>query len=420
MKLRVIALSLLCVACVAMAQKKDTRIHIFDTKVHSLKVAPVENMYLPPVVPLDGSERINVNFDYMDYDVHYLRYSVTHCNADWQPSALVESEYVEGFNYGDIEDYAECESTFMHYCNYNFTLPNDNFRLTKSGNYLLTVYEQSDPDKILFQTRFSLSEATVGVYAAVTSRTDVEYNGRYQQVSFDVTYTPGLVQDPYSELVAVVTQNSRDDNAVIVTKPMMVGNNKVTYDHNQSLIFPAGNEFRRFETVSLHSLNMGVEQIKYYEPLYHATLVTDVPRNNVQYLYDQTQYGRFTIRNSEGIDSYIDADYFMTHFSLATDGKLDGGSIFLYGEFAEGYPPESIRMRYDDASGCYVADVLLKQGAYNYMYLWYPDGSLQGQTGEIEGDHYETINEYLVRIYDRPSGERYDHLVGHAICYSGK
>ena len=77
-------------------------------------------------------------------------------------------------------------------------------------------------------------------------------------------------------------------------------------------------------------------------------------------------------------------------------------------------------MKYDAASGCYVADLLLKQGAYNYMYLWVPDGTSVGQTSRIEGDHYETINEYLVMVYDRPMGERYDRLVGYGVTYSGK
>ena len=71
-------------------------------------------------------------------------------------------------------------------------------------------------------------------------------------------------------------------------------------------------------------------------------------------------------------------------------------------------------------SGCYTADLLLKQGAYNYMYLWVPDGTAVGQTGKIEGDHYETVNEYLVKVYDRPMGERYDRLVGYGVAYSGK
>ena len=423
MKLRQLITLLCCltVASVAVAQGRvDTRTHIFDTNVRSLKLCLASNMYIPPVWMMGSDDRILVNFDYLGYDVHYLRYSVTHCNADWQPSQLVESEYVSGFNYADIDDYAPSEATFVHYYNYQFVLPNPDMELLVSGNYLLTVYEQDDPDKILFQTRFSVCEGKVSVFPQVTSRTDIEYNNRFQQLSFDVRYKPNQIRDPYTEFTCVVTQNSRQDNSVTVTRPTMVGVDHVTYDHNRDLIFAAGNEFRRFETVNAHNINMGVQSIRYYEPIYHATLMLDEPRNEMQYLYDKTQFGRFTIRNAETRgESVVEADYMITHFTLDAGGKLNGGNVWLYGEMTEGYPSSQSIMRYDAASGCYTADLLLKQGAYNYQYLWVPDGTSVGLTSRIEGDHYETVNEYLVLVYDRPMGERYDRLVGYGVAHSG-
>ena len=417
-------LALLCGLAVMAASAQgrvDTRPHVFDANVRSLKVSLARNMYAPPVLMMNSDDCLLVNFDYLDYDVHYLRYSITHCNADWQPSQLVESEYVDGFNYADIDDYAPSEATYVHYYNYQFALPNAGMQPLVSGNYLLTVYEQDDPDKILFQTRFMMCEGTVSVFPQVTSRTDIEYNNRFQQVSFDVRYKPNQVKDPYGEFKCVVSQNSRQDNAVTVTRPTMVGVDHVTFEHSRDLIFAAGNEFRRFETVNAHSVNMGVQAIRYYDPMYHATLFTDEPRNQVQYLYDKTQFGRFTIRNAEGYDEDpLTADYMVTHFTLNTAGRLNGGNVWLYGEFNEGYPASQSMMRYDASTGCYTADIMLKQGAYNYMYLFIPDGSSVGQTSVIEGDHYETVNEYLVTVYDRPMGERYDRLVGYGVAYSGK
>ena len=414
------ACSLLMLAAGAQG-RVDTRSIIFDSNVRSLKLSLESNMYIPPILMLNGNDRLVVNFDYLGYDVHYLRYSVTHCNANWQPSQLVESEYVSGFNYADIDDYAQSEATYVHYYNYQFVLPNPDMELLVSGNYLLTVYEQDNPDKILFQTRFSVCEGAVGVYPQVTSRTDVDYNNRFQQVSFDVRYKPNQVRDPYNELTCIVSQNSRDDNAVVVTRPMMVAADHVTYDHNRDLIFPAGNEFRRFEIVSAHNINMGVQSIRYYEPMYHATLMVDEPRNEMQYLYDKTQYGRFTIRNAEAYgENALQADYMITHFTLDVGGKLNGGNVWLYGEFLNGFPATQSIMKYDTSTGCYNSEILLKQGAYNYMYLWVPDGTTVGLTSRIEGDHYETVNEYLVKVYDRPMGERYDRLVGYGVAYSGK
>lgn len=409
------------VAIAASAQRVDTQVHIFDQNLKSLKIAPMSNMYFPPIYVLGSDDVLNVNFDYLDLDIQYFRYSVTHCDANWQPSQLVESEYIDGFNQADIEDYKPSEATFVHYFNYNFTIPNDNFIITKSGNYLLTIYPQDDPDRILAQTRFSVCENTMGVYAEVSTNTDVDYNAHNQQVNFVVTTRDGgRISDPYNELTAIVTQNSRPDNEVVVTKPMMVMGNKVTFEHNHDLIFPAGNEYRRIDMVNVNSLNPGVEKIQYFEPYYHATLYTAEPRVDAQYLYDKTQYGRFTVRTSGAYDSNVESDYIVTHFALFTGQKLEGGNIFVQGEFTLGMPPEQCVMRYDPNNGTYNCDILLKQGAYNYQFLWVPNGSGVGRTSMIEGDKYETCNEYLVKVYDRPFGERYDHFVGFGIIYSGR
>ena len=62
--------------------------------------------------------------------------------------------------------------------------------------------------------------------------------------------------------------------------------------------------------------------------------------------------------------------------------------------------------------------MLLKQGAYNYQYLIVPPGAKRGYTSAIEGDKYQTVNEYNVRVYHRRRGERYDRLIGSATTSS--
>ncbi len=375
---------------------------------------------MPPVAVMGTGDGIGVEFDYMDYDEHYLRYSVTHCNADWQPSALVESEYVNGFNYADITECGHSQATFVQYCHYEFSLPNEDFEITKSGNYLLTVYEQDDPDKVLFQTRFSLCEHLVDVMATASSNTDVDYNGEHQQVAVELGYKVGTIKDPYNEITLVVNQNTRTDDDRYIKRPMIVEMGKSVYDHNAQLIFPAGNEYRRIETVNPKGYNLGNVTMSYFEPYYHATLPVDEPRFQSQYFYDQTQYGHFTVRNSETDNSATEADYCVTHFVLDAGGPMRGGKLHLNGEFTQGLPAQVTEMKYDASSGLYVNDLLLKQGAYNYQYLWVPDGTTMGTTSRIEGDKYQTINRYAIKVYDRPMGERYDRLVGFGIAYSGR
>jgi hypothetical protein len=43
-----------------------------------------------------------------------------------------------------------------------------------------------------------------------------------------------------------------------------------------------------------------------------------------------------------------------------------------------------------------------------------------GNTGPIEGNFYQTINEYMIRAYYRLPGDRYDRLVGIGMAFSGR
>ena len=49
-------------------------------------------------------------------------------------------------------------------------------------------------------------------------------------------------------------------------------------------------------------------------------------------------------------------------------------------------------MVYNPASGKYEKTLLLKQGSYNYQYLFLPDGGSAASAGPIEGNYYETVN----------------------------
>ena len=92
--------------------------------------------------------------------------------------------------------------------------------------------------------------------------------------------------------------------------------------------------------------------------------------------------------------------------------ELINTDIFLDGDFtSRRFNPGSL-MVYNRATGLYEAAVLLKQGAYNYEYLTVPRGSVTGSTAQVEGDFYPTANEYLVKVYLREPGARYDRMVG--------
>lgn len=390
----------------------DTMTGMLNDRIKSLQVQLVGDPYAPPVINLGTDNRLMISFDHLAEDREYLRYELVHCNANWQPSGLVDSEFLDGFNIGNIEDFDYSNLAATHYVHYSIMIPNEEVHPRLSGNYLLKIYPEGDPDDVWLQCRFMVSEQTSGIDVSVTGVTDIDYNASHQQLAVTVDTERSTVEDPFNDLYVMIQQNGRFDNEVAVRKPLrMASRNVSVYEHLPELIFEGGNEYRRMETVSTAYPGMGVSEISYAEPYYHFALHTDVSRADDAYIYDQTQHGRFTVREYNSADSDVEADYCVVHFSLDVPEMKDS-MIFIDGDFvSRRFDPESM-MTFNRSTGRYERNMLLKQGAYNYNYLVVPKGKGRGYTAPIEGDHYQTSNEYLVKVYARHPGERYDRLIG--------
>ena len=141
---------------------------------------------------------------------------------------------------------------------------------------------------------FRIVEPRMGLNVEVTSNTDIDTNLSHQQVSFVLNYPSSEVMDPNTEIKAYVYQNGRTDNHVAGVKPSYVTPGRLEYVHNRALIFPAGNEYRRFEVINMHYATQGVDRVLYFAPYYHATLLPDAPRRN--YSFDVDHDGRYLIR----------------------------------------------------------------------------------------------------------------------------
>lgn len=392
------------------ADALDTAPGIFDPTFRTLKIQRSDNFFMPPVISLRGDEALTVNFDRLGEDRDFLRYRLLHCNADWQPSGLVESEYLSGFNDLAIEDYAFSQNTFVHFINYRIELPAEELRPLVSGNYLLQVYDEQDPGETLLQARFCVSEETVEIMAQADSQTDRGLNGEFQQLDVILDTGQTAIRNPYSDITLTIEQNAvPGTDAVVIRNPQRVQGNRVIYEHLNELIFPAGNEFRRFETVRADYPGMNVDSVRYVGPGYHAYLRHDRPGRDRSYSYDQTQSGRFMVREYNATDADLGADYVTVHFTLEMPEIIDA-EVYVEGEMTLGRYSAQNRMRYDRDRHAYTLEMPLKQGSYNYRYV------VKSAAGTdpyfIDGNKYETRNEYTVKAYVRQPGERADRLVG--------
>ncbi|MDE7386980.1 MAG: DUF5103 domain-containing protein [Muribaculaceae bacterium] len=410
-------------AALTVCRAADTATGILAPGFATLQVYADDNELTDAVIRLDDDRHITIEFDELADDVRYMRYSLIHCNADWQPSQLVDSEFLDGFNEGTVDDYEFSRATTVHYVHYRITIPGESMRPLVSGNYLLRVYDEGEPDVTLLQARFMITEQSVTLSSCVSSVTDIDYNDAHQQLSIELDATNLTVHDPFNDFKVVVTQNNRPDTRRTLLHPLRMQGSRLVYEHLPKLIFAAGNEYRRFENISTHSPSMHVEGVAYHGPYYHAYLQADESRAAVPYTYDRTQNGGYVVREYNSTRPDSEADYLVTHFTLLSD-PLPGTDIYIDGDLTDRRMDSGSRLTYDSELGAYTITRLLKQGSYNYMYLAVPSSApsrgtaVPSATSAIEGDFYNTVNKYDIAIYHRLPGQRYDRLVGYFTVYS--
>ena len=400
---------LFSICCMSYAQAYHTVALL--PEIHTIQVNKNGNWNLNPVITLGSGDYIKISFDRISEDsFDRLRYKIHHCDAYWKLSTgISEIDFLDGFNDNPISDYAPSINTTVEYTHFNLTLPNRDASLKLSGNYVVEVYDEDDPDTILLTACFSVVDPLVTIAASVSANTDIDTNKDHQQVSFNILHQGMNIRDPFTETIAFVQQNNRLDNERLVVKPTYINPGKLIYERNRDLIFKAGNEYRRFETSSYRYSGMNVKSIEYKRPDYIMNIETDKVRANLSYSYDQDQNGRVIIHNNDSEYPETEADYFITNFTLAMDQPILE-NIYINGDFTDDTFNDKYKLKYDKDNKSYHLSLLLKQGMYNYLYLT-KDGN-KYTTANIEGDYYQTENEYFIYVYYRPNGQRYDSLIG--------
>lgn len=370
-----------------------------------------------PIIRLGSNEYLSIEFDYLSEEVfNRLRYKVSHCDASWRKSERIsEIEYLSGFNHNLIDDYELSNNTTVDYTHYNLEIPNKDVNLKISGNYLVEVYDENNPDKILLNACFSVDESVANIGYKISSVTNIDANKEHQQLSLTVNHSLDI-RNPIDELKIVVIQNNRLDTERSGLKPFLISPQKISYEQNLNLIFTAGNEYRRFETSSYRSNGYRVAHLRYNPPYYDMYINRERIRSNGVYSYDQDQNGRFMIRSSDTDYATTEADYFMTIFTLPMAEELPY-PIYINGEFTYNSFSDRYRMKYDPVNKEYRLSLLLKQGLYNYQYLTYSTKGIIDSSA-LEGNYYETENEYAAYVYYCPVGQYYDRLIATQVFYS--
>jgi len=372
-----------------------------------------------PEFILGSNEQLLLSFDDLRSTSRNFTYTIEHCDAEWNSSRLSPTEYLQSFTEDRINEYRYSTNTIQKYVHYELTLPNFSIIPKLSGNYILKVFEDGDQSKPVFTRRFYVVESKVSIGAEVIASYNNALRQSNQKLNLQVNYGTLSVQNPLNDIRALVLQNGRTDKAQMNVRPFNVRGNQLLYTDMTSNDFTGGNEFRHFD---LRSLRLNSERVGkiYRDTANTVVLIGDPNRDAASYSFQYDNNGSFFILNQEGRDPRTDADYVHVYFSLAGNKSQNEGAAYIAGKFNDYKLDAHSRMDYDNTKGRFYTDLYLKQGVYDYEYIWVPKSTGVPDDTTFEGSYFETENDYQVLVYYRRTGARWDELVGYRLVNTTK
>jgi len=360
-----------------------------------------------PVISLN--DKLNLSFDDIRAEVADFYYKIEHFDYDWTPSKLAKNEYIEGFDNIRIFDFKNSLTTLQPYTHYELQIPNKNTRRLKvSGNYMLKIFNSDR--QLVFSRKFMVFNRQVDVKAQVRRSRDLKEIGKKQLLQYSVGRDGFIFKNPEQTVNTVLVQNNDFKSAIYDIKPQFTSGNTLVFNYPQKTAFWGGNEYLFFDNRDIRVSTINIQRVELFD-LYHTYLMTDRVRQGREYVYNPDVNGSFKINTVQGQDVDRESEYAVVHFSLDCRKELNGGELHVYGRFNNYCLTDETHLEYNKETGLFETQILLKQGFYNYKYVYL---SAEGEFNDhfISGSYDITENDYTILVYYRDIGARFDALIG--------
>jgi len=366
-----------------------------------------------PIFELGDSFQLQFD-DLYGNEANYY-YQIAHCDYDWKPSQLTKNEYLGGFDDQRIQTYRNSFNTLQMYSHYTLTLPNKYTQLRVSGNYMLKILNEDR--ELVFTRKFIVYENLVSVPMQIKrARANTAYYTK-QNLDFAIKSRNILFQSPLQNVKVLLMQNGQFNGAITNIKPMYTIANDLIYKYDAETQFWGGNQFLNFDNKDIRAPYNNIRSVD-AKDIYNSHLYTNSARANQEYTYFPDTNGNFVVRKQDSQDNEVEADYAWVFFSLSAPSYFSDKGIYVTGMFNNYALAPEYKMDFNKETGLYEKAIIIKQGYTNFQY------TIADSKGEIDAEHaldgnfWQTENNYAAIIYYRENGKRYDRVIGRGFANS--
>ncbi|WP_134339468.1 type IX secretion system plug protein [Flavobacterium psychrophilum] len=355
-------------------------------------------------------EPFQLSFDDLFGTEEDYYYTIAQYNYNWTPTLLSKNEYLNGNDNQRIQDYENSFNTLQIYSHYRLNFPNNYTQITKSGNYLVSIFNSNK--EIIFTKKIIIYEELVDVPMQVKRARNVTDNKYKHNLEFSIKSNSILFQNPVQNVKIILLQNGKWDNAIVNIKPQYTIGNDLIFKYDKETQFFAGNEYLYFDNKEIRVATNTIAKVNSNTGLYNSHLYTDSARKYKSYSYFPDINGNFKIRNLTAQNNDIEADYSWIYFTLFAINAPASTNIYITGMFNNNTISPENKMDYNTNKGVFEKAILIKQGFTNYNYTVLDSQNNISDKDPIDGNFYETENQYTAIVYYRQNGELYDRVIG--------
>lgn len=382
---------------------------IYENSIKTVLLYPAGvgiNPYLQSAaIALNASNNLILEFDDLKEapDSYYVK--LYHCTKDWKKSSLSDLEFLREYNEFNINDYQYSIDTKVDYIHYRFEVP----PVSIPGNYVLVAYRNNPSDPILSR-RFVVYDSNIEIDLAGDLNTINPVLTTDHLIRFNLNYRAFRIDDPIGNISVSIIQNQNWAQSITDLKPTFVKEDLKELEFryfNLENAIKGSNEFRFFDLRSVIYFGQNVENVINDGNKLTAIIEKDKPRTGLAYGHLQDLNGKYTLENYDRRNPLTESEYVNILFTLESE-KIEG-EVLITGDLTN-WGQTSPSMTYNEELKAYTANILLKQGFYNYQYV---TKSPNLPSHYLEGSHAQTENEYEILVYYKDIMKRADLLIGY-------
>ena len=384
---------------------------VYSTNIHTVRFHPYGDQESMAIYKLNSGDKLELHFDDMETRVKSYYYTYQLCDYNWEPVNISPFDFIKGFTQQRISNYRFSSIAYTRYTHYQAVLPDANSLPIRSGNYIVKIFLDGDTSKLVFTRALLVLDSKSSVSARVVQPFTPDTYNTYQHIKFTVNVEGLNTSNASQQIKVVVIQNGRWNNAQGNVLPTFIRNNTLEYSNENSFVFPGGKEWRWLDLRSFRLLSERVDSANTKRTDIYVK--ADVDRSGQRYAYYADLDGKYLVTTYESINPYWQGDYTNIHFKFVPPNAIayPGKDLYLMGQLTDYQLNDSNKMNFNQEKGIYENTQFLKQGYYSYGYTLV-DKSDPSKRIDMDGNYWETENNYTILVYYKSFIDQADQLIG--------